>query len=105
MAVKDLIELLESNLPSGDKGIDYALRSAISGIEQQQDIYDALDDARRKTNEKTLAYLEEFCDKSLLPCKALPDAARKMRDELARVRKERDEAIEELVKLKTEINI
>lgn len=103
MAVKDLIELLESNLPSGDKGIDFALRSAIAGIRQQQDIYDAFEVATRKTTEETLSYLEEFRDKSLLPCRALPDAARKMRDELAQVRKERDRAILEQYKFKRDL--
>lgn len=101
MSAQDVITLLENYLPSGDKGLDTALRFAQAEIRQQKDLYDELEAATRKTKEETLSYLEEFQNERLVLCKALPDAARKMRDELAQVRKERDDAIAELNKLKT----
>jgi len=100
MSAQDVINLLENYLPSGDKGLDTALRFAQAEIRQQKDLYDELEAATRKTKEETLAYLEEFRNERLVLSKALPDAARKMRDELARVRKERDRAILEQYKFK-----
>lgn len=101
MSAQYVIDMLKNYLPSGDKGLDTALRFAQAEISKQKSLYDELEAATRKTKEETLSYLKEFQNERLVLCEALPDAARKMRDELAKVRKERDEAIEELNKLKS----
>lgn len=101
MSAQEVIDLLGKYLSTRDKGLQTALRFAQAEISTQKALYDELEAATRKTKEETMSYLEEFRPESLpLFQQALPVAARRMRDELEKVRKERDEAIAELHKLK-----
>lgn len=101
MSAQEVIDLLGKYLSTRDKGLQTAIHFAQAEISKQKALYDELEAATRKTKEETLSYLEEFPPKSLpLFQHALPVAVRMMKDELEKVRKERDEAIAELNKLK-----